>query len=82
MFLCTTLQSKDGDKQVTLRVEGDLDGVIKALAKFPVIDMDLQRQSLEEAFYTFVEHTLLNMFHLGNKNITAFILHISPHHYV
>jgi ABC-2 type transport system ATP-binding protein len=50
-----TLQSKNGDKQVTLRVEGDLDGVIKALAKFPVIDMDLQRQSLEEAFLAYYQ---------------------------
>lgn len=50
-----TLESKNGDNQVTLRVEGDLDGVIKALAKFPIIDLDLQRQSLEEAFLAYYQ---------------------------
>ena len=45
-----TVQSLTDGRQVTLRVEGDLDGLIKALAEFPVVDIDLQRQSLEEAF--------------------------------
>lgn len=50
-----TLLSKRNGRQVTLRVEGDLDGVIKALAEFPVVDIDLQRQSLEEAFLAYYQ---------------------------
>ncbi len=50
-----TLLSKRNGRQVTLRVEGDLDSVIKALAEFPVVDIDLQRQSLEEAFLAYYQ---------------------------
>ncbi len=50
-----TLLSKNNGKMVTLRVEGDLDDVIKALGEYPVSDMDLQRQSLEEAFLAYYQ---------------------------
>jgi ABC-2 type transport system ATP-binding protein len=53
-----TIQSSTNGRQVTLRVEGDLDGLIKALAEFPVADMDLQRQSLEEAFLDYYRSDL------------------------
>jgi ABC-2 type transport system ATP-binding protein len=50
-----TLLSKNNGAMVTLRVEGDLDSVIKALGKYPVSDIDLQRQSLEEAFLDYYQ---------------------------
>lgn len=50
-----TVLSKNGDAQVTLRVEGELDGIIKALGKYPVSDIDLQRQSLEDAFLEYYQ---------------------------
>lgn len=55
------IQSQNGGKQVTLRVEGDLDAVIKALAKFPVSDIDLQRQSLEDAFLAYYQDDRLEV---------------------
>lgn len=48
-----TLLSKGNGTLVNLRVEGDLDGIIKVLGKYPVSDIDLQRQSLEEAFLAY-----------------------------
>jgi hypothetical protein len=36
-------------------VGGDLDAVIKALARYPVLDMDLQRQTLEQAFLAYYD---------------------------
>lgn len=50
-----TVLSKNGDALVTLRVEGELDGIIKALGKYPVSDIDLQRQSLEDAFLEYYQ---------------------------
>jgi ABC-2 type transport system ATP-binding protein len=47
-----TLLSTD-DTQVTLRVEGELDSLVKALAAYPVSDFDLERQTLEEAFLSY-----------------------------
>jgi ABC-2 type transport system ATP-binding protein len=52
-----TLLSQDGGSMVTLRVEGELDNLIKALGKYPVSDMNLERQSLEEAFLAYYEST-------------------------
>jgi ABC-2 type transport system ATP-binding protein len=46
------LSQSDGNL-VTLRVEGELDALVKALADFPVSDFDLERQSLEEAFLSY-----------------------------
>ena len=50
-----TLLSQDGGSMVTLRVEGELDNLIKALGNYPVSDMNLERQSLEEAFLAYYE---------------------------
>jgi len=38
---------------VMLSIEGDMDEVIKALAKFPINDLEIERPSLEEIFLTF-----------------------------
>lgn len=50
-----TLLSKNSGTMVTLRVEGDLEAVIKALGEYPVSDMDIQRQSLEEVFLAYYQ---------------------------
>ena len=52
-----TLLSQDGGSMVTLRVEGELDNLIKALGNYPVSDMNFERQSLEEAFLAYYEST-------------------------
>jgi ABC-2 type transport system ATP-binding protein len=36
--------------RVTLQVQGDMDGLVKALGRFPVRDMETSRPSLEEVF--------------------------------
>lgn len=36
-----------------LQVEGEMDGLIKALSKFPVSDLDIDRPSLEEIFLAY-----------------------------
>ncbi|MAT98898.1 MAG: ABC transporter [Anaerolineaceae bacterium] len=38
---------------VRLQVAGEMDGLIKALAAFPVVDFDVERPSLEEIFLTY-----------------------------
>jgi len=48
----TLLSSDDGTK-VTLQVEGDMDGLIKALGAFPIRDLETTRPSLEEVFLTY-----------------------------
>ncbi len=50
-----TLLSRDGGESVLLQVEGEMDGLIKALAAFPVSDFESQRPSLEEIFLTYYE---------------------------
>lgn len=50
-----TLLSQNSGTTITLRVEGDLERLIKALGDYPVSDIDLQRQSLEEAFLSYYE---------------------------
>ena len=52
-----TVISQDGGSMVTLRVEGELDNLIKALGNYPVSDMNFERQSLEEAFLAYYEST-------------------------
>jgi ABC-2 type transport system ATP-binding protein len=49
----TTLISRENEDLVTLRVEGGMDAFIKALAAFPVYDLDIERASLEEVFLHF-----------------------------
>jgi len=47
------LLSRDDDSGVTLQVEGEMDGLIKALAAFPVSDLQTEHHSLEEVFLTY-----------------------------
>jgi ABC-2 type transport system ATP-binding protein len=48
-----TLLPGDDSTSVRLQVTGDMDGLIKALAAFPVSDLDVARPSLEEAFLAY-----------------------------
>ena len=41
------LLSQDDGQSVTLQVEGEMDGLIKALAAFPVVEFETERPSLE-----------------------------------
>ena len=45
--------SQDRDDIITYQVEGQLDGFIKALAAFPVADIEIERPSLEEIFLAY-----------------------------
>ena len=47
--------SKSNGMEIHLEVEGEMDGLIKALAKFPVIDFETERPSLEEIFLAYYE---------------------------
>ena len=50
----TMIDHSDG-QQVTLQVEGEMDGLIKALAAFPVSDFVTEYPSLEEIFLAYYE---------------------------
>jgi len=50
----TVLSQEDGTG-VRLQVEGEMDGLIKALAVFPVTDFDTEHPSLEEIFLAYYE---------------------------
>jgi ABC-2 type transport system ATP-binding protein len=45
-----------GDENITLRVDGSMDRLIKALAAFPVRDLKTERPSLEEVFLAYYEN--------------------------
>ncbi len=49
-----SLLSRDADT-VVLQVEGEMDALIKALAKYPVADFETERPSLEEIFLAYYE---------------------------
>jgi ABC-2 type transport system ATP-binding protein len=49
------LISQGDGTDVTLQVAGEVDGLIKALAAFPVSDFDIHRPSLEEIFLAYYE---------------------------
>lgn len=49
-----SILSRSADS-VTLRVEGEMDALIKELAKFPVIEFETERPSLEEIFLAYYE---------------------------
>lgn len=49
------LLSQDDGQSVTLQVEGEMDGLIKALAAFPVVEFETERPSLEEIFLAYYE---------------------------
>ncbi len=46
-----TLIARDGDT-ATIQLEGEMDALIKALAAYPVIDLETERPTLEEIFLT------------------------------
>ncbi|NIM95531.1 MAG: ATP-binding cassette domain-containing protein [Anaerolineales bacterium] len=50
-----TLLSHRNGTEVNLRVEGEIDGLIKALAAYTVVDMDVDLPSLEEVFLAYYE---------------------------
>ena len=50
-----TLLSQSNATRVHLQVEGEMDGLIKALAAFPVSDFETERPSLEEIFLAYYE---------------------------
>jgi ABC-2 type transport system ATP-binding protein len=50
-----TLLSKSNGTSAHLQVEGEMDGLIKALAAFPVSDFEIERPSLEEIFLAYYE---------------------------
>jgi ABC-2 type transport system ATP-binding protein len=49
------LLSRDDGTGLTLQVEGEVDGLIKALAAFPVSDIQTENPSLEEVFMSYYE---------------------------
>jgi ABC-2 type transport system ATP-binding protein len=50
-----TVLSQDDGASVLLQVEGEMDGLIKALAAFSVSDFETERPSLEEIFLAYYE---------------------------
>ena len=50
-----TVLSQDDGRSVLLQVEGEMDGLITALAAFPVSDFETERPSLEEIFLAYYE---------------------------
>jgi ABC-2 type transport system ATP-binding protein len=45
--------SHDDGEHVTLQVEGEMDGLIKSLSAYPVLDFETERPSLEEIFLAY-----------------------------
>lgn len=50
-----SILSQDDGTSMTLQIEGEMDPLIKALAKYPVSDFETQRPSLEEIFLAYYE---------------------------
>ena len=50
-----TVLSQSNGVRVHLQVEGELDPLVKALAAFPVSDVEIERPSLEEIFLAYYE---------------------------
>jgi ABC-2 type transport system ATP-binding protein len=50
----SSLSSENG-LQVSLQLEGEMDGLIKALAAFPVSDMQTEHHTLEEIFLAYYQ---------------------------
>lgn len=53
--LGVTVLSQDDGTSVLLQVEGEMHGLIKALAAFPVSDFETEQPSLEEIFLAYYE---------------------------
>jgi len=45
--------SQDGGNSITLQVTGDMEKLIRALGRLPVLDLESERPSLEEVFMTY-----------------------------
>ena len=62
----STLLSDSDGATAQKKVEGEMDGLIKALAAFPVTDLKTERPSLEEIFLAYYasgdRHSLRNNF--------------------
>lgn len=50
-----SILSRDDGTSMTLQIEGEMDPLIKALAKYPISDFETQRPSLEEIFLAYYE---------------------------
>ena len=50
-----TVLSRENDTHIELQVEGEMDGLIKSLAAFPVSDFQTEQHSLEEVFLAYYE---------------------------
>ena len=51
-----TVENSDGSSAITLRVEGEMDGLIKALAAYPVRDLEIIKPTLEEIFLAYYQN--------------------------
>jgi beta-exotoxin I transport system ATP-binding protein len=47
--------SRDGDRTLSLQIEGEMDRLIKALGAYPVQEFETERPSLEEVFLSYYE---------------------------
>ncbi len=50
-----TILSRDAGTALLLQIEGEMDGLIKALAEYPVLDFETERPSLEEIFLQYYQ---------------------------
>jgi ABC-2 type transport system ATP-binding protein len=48
-----SIQRKDDDREITFKVEGDIDQFVKMIAQFQIVDIESEHLSLEEAFLTY-----------------------------
>jgi ABC-2 type transport system ATP-binding protein len=48
--------SSDGQACVTLQVAGDMQRLVQALGRLPVLDLETARPSLEEVFLTYYKN--------------------------
>ncbi len=51
----TVLETNATADRISLQVTGEMDSLIKLLAKFPVRDLEIERPSLEEVFLTYYQ---------------------------
>lgn len=49
------LRINDNHRAYTLEVKGEMNGLIKALANYPVVDLEINKPSLEEVFLKYYE---------------------------
>ncbi len=47
------LTEAENGVSISLQVEGEMDALVKALAKYPISSLDTERPSLEEAFLVY-----------------------------